>query len=312
MARVRSPKYPNYHLAKAIDNIEKVYNADRTAQLHRETIAKHLGYSGLSGSSDTSIATIAQYGLLERIGKGEMRVSQLAVDVLVPESEAQRIKAVNKAALTPPLFLEIYNHFEGRTPSDEALRTYLLRRDFNDRAIKPIVKSLGPTFSMIKKAGEKENESESGGGFTLNDANIDEPGDNDVVYGGAAVGNLVQWERDGALQLPTPSRVRHVTEDGDWVFVDGSETGIPMSQTIVEQQTAAPIAPLVVAPKMPLAAPPANDALPEGSFILSSGKVKDVSFEVRVTGEVNQTVIDRIIAYLTLTKDDYPAPRIPG
>ena len=114
------------------------------------------------------------------------------------------------------------------------------------------------------------------------------------------------------LQLPTPARVRHVTEDGDWLFIDGSETGIPMSQAIVEQQAPAH-APQIVAPILPLATPPANDSLPEGASILSSGKVKDASFEVRVTGEVNQTVIDRIIKYLELTKDDYPAPpKMPG
>lgn len=46
----------------------------------------------------------------------------------------------------------------------------------------------------------------------------------------------------------------------------------------------------------------ANDALSEGSFALSGGKAKDISFEVRVTAKVYQTVIDRIIAHLELTK----------
>jgi len=149
MARVRSPKYPNYPLSVAIENIRKVYDADRTASLPREVIARHLGYSGLSGASDGNIATLAQYGFLERTSSGEMKVSQLAIDILVPEDENQRKTAINKAALAPSLFLEIWNHFEKRIPSDEALRTYLLRREFNDRAINPIMKSFAPTVSMM-------------------------------------------------------------------------------------------------------------------------------------------------------------------
>lgn len=298
MARVKSPKYPNYSLAKAIENIQKVYNADRTAQLPREVIAKHLGYSGLSGASDGSIATLAQYGLIDRISKGEMKVSSLAVDIIVPESSEQKQRAVNKAALTPPLFTEIFNQFEGHVPSDEALKIYLLRREFNDRAINPILKSFSSTFAMIKE----QVETESGGNDDLkgSESTVSETG---TVFGGAKVGDVVQWEHDGRLKLSTPTRVRHITDDNEWVFVDGSETGIPMLQTIVEKNLTPP--PAVVPPTLALATPPAEDVLPEDSYILSSGKVKDVSFEVRVTGEVNQTVIDRIIAYLELAKGDY-------
>ncbi len=60
----------------------------------------------------------------------------------------------------------------------------------------------------------------------------------EVKYGGAAQGDLVQWEIDKILQLAQPARVRAVqTHEGkEWVFVDGSETGMPMEQVIVEQK----------------------------------------------------------------------------
>ena len=159
MSRTKSPRYPNYPLSEAINNVDKVFDADRTVPLPREVIAKHLGYSGISGASDSKIATIVQYGLLERTGKAEMKVSQLAVDILLPENEAQKQAAINRAALKPPLFAEIWNHFEERIPTDVALRTYLLRRGFNDRAIDPIMKSFAPTMEMMKQS----KDSESGG-----------------------------------------------------------------------------------------------------------------------------------------------------
>jgi hypothetical protein len=59
-----------------------------------------------------------------------------------------------------------------------------------------------------------------------------------VTYGGARVGDFVQWESQGAFQFPEPLRVRLVTEDGKWVAVEGSETGIPMDQVIVQERPA--------------------------------------------------------------------------
>jgi hypothetical protein len=57
-----------------------------------------------------------------------------------------------------------------------------------------------------------------------------------VTYGGARIGDLIQWESDGVLRLERPLRVRLVTEDDNWVAVEDSETGIPMDQVIVEER----------------------------------------------------------------------------
>ena len=231
MARTKSPKYPNFPLSQAIDRVRKVYEADRASPLPREVIAKHFGYSGLSGASDSTIATVGQYGLLDRVGKGEMKVSQLAIDILIPESEAQKQDAINQAILSPPLFREIWNHFDQRVPSDDALRTYLLRRDFHDRAIEPVMRSFEPTVAMMKKQNESE-----GGGLPLDDDAESSQSDDESRSVGASVGDFVQWESQGALQFEQPRRVRWVSPDGTHLAVDGSSTGIPMEQVIVEDR----------------------------------------------------------------------------
>lgn len=68
------------------------------------------------------------------------------------------------------------------------------------------------------------------------------------------VGDLVQVEIDGALQLATPAKVRAVKEhEGDfWVFVENSEAGIPMEQVIVEQKAGSPAR--STPPRLPLEA----------------------------------------------------------
>src|SRR5690606_15184062 len=75
-------------------------------------------------------------------------------------------------------------------------------------------------------------------------------GDEVTKFGGAKVGDLVQWESQGALQFPTPRRVRLVSEDGNWVAVEGIEKGLPMDEILVE---GAPDNPRSEAPTFPLA-----------------------------------------------------------
>jgi hypothetical protein len=66
-----------------------------------------------------------------------------------------------------------------------------------------------------------------------------------------SVGDFVQWVSGGAVQFPEPRRVRALSDDGDWAFVDGSQTGIAMSELEV-----------VTAPR-PTRRPPPTLPLPE-------------------------------------------------
>jgi hypothetical protein len=58
--------------------------------------------------------------------------------------------------------------------------------------------------------------------------------------------------------MEEPTRVRLVSDDGQWVAVECSETGIPMSEVIVEQR--APAAP----PTFKIEPQKRDDALREG------------------------------------------------
>lgn len=244
MARQHSPSYPNMPLSKAISAVQKIFDADRQAPVDRAVAAKHIGYSGQSGASDKALASLAHYGLLEKAGKGETRVTQLAVDILHPDTPAERRSALRKAGLNPGIFQEIYDRYDGRLPSEEALRSYLLRANFQNIAINPVIHSFGETFRFL----EQEKAFESGGagsdpGPDSNGQGEEEDEEPAVVFGGARVGDLIQWESQGMLQLEKPTRVRHVTDDGQWIAVEGSETGIPMGEVIVQERPAASPAP---------------------------------------------------------------------
>ena len=82
MIRSRSPQYPSLSLPQSIDMVVKLHKANRTSVITRETAAKDMGYSGLTGRSLTVIAALAQFGLVEKAGKGDIKVSRRAVDIL--------------------------------------------------------------------------------------------------------------------------------------------------------------------------------------------------------------------------------------
>ncbi len=292
--RSKSPSYPNYSLRKALQFAATVYDADRRNPIDRSVLAKHMGYTSLSGAADKSLSTMLQYGLVEKVAKGEVRMTQLAVDIMYPDKPADRAKALLQAAFSPTLFRDLKERFPDDRFSEDALRSYLMRQGFLDRAIGPVNSAYSDTVAFLQQEKAYESGSPSGTDTPSSGAPATEE---KAVYGEAAVGDLVQWEADGVLRLETPTRVRAISEDGKWIFVEGSETGIPMEQTIVEQK--APATP-VVPPTMPLQTA-ITTAVGEAEWM--HNKVgPDTSVRLLVKGDIGPKEIGRLIKLLNAQK----------
>jgi hypothetical protein len=157
--RSQSPGYPNAALPKAIQSVRQIFDADRRNPIERELAAKHIGYSGSSGAADKAIATLAHYGLTEKVGKGEIRVSQLALDIIHPNKPEDRKRALLQAAFNPQIFKDLRERFSEGHVSEGALESYLKRENFLDRAITPVTKAYLETCRYL----EQEKAFESGG-----------------------------------------------------------------------------------------------------------------------------------------------------
>lgn len=242
MSRPQSPGYPNFPLEKAVDLVGLVFENDRRNIVDREVAAKHIGYSGLSGASEKALATLAHYNLLQKAGKGQTQVTQTAVDILHPDSEEDRAVALRDAAFSPAIFASISERFADGPPSEGALKSWLKRENFLDRAINPVTKAYLETLRYL----EQQKAIESGGVTPVSESEQSSRNGHNRRFGGANLGDLVQWESNGALQFERPLRVRAVSDDGQWIAVEGTDTGIPMSQILVEQaasQTTPPVFP---------------------------------------------------------------------
>jgi len=158
---------------------------------------------------------------------------------------------------------------------------------------------------------EQEKVSESAGAQApLPPESDGEDGDMATVFGGAKVGDLVQWEANGALMMERPMRVRLVTEDGQWVAVEGSETGTPMEQVIVQERAATPASPpptfkidTPAQSKAPLVAAAADE-----TEWMRNRVGRETSVRLLVSGKMGAKEIGKLITLLeaqrTVLEDD--------
>lgn len=259
---IRSPSYPNMPLREAVELVGRIEQQYRSNPIDRMLAARLIGYTTLSGPANKTLAALASYGLLERAGKGETRVTERARNILHAPTQDQRLTRIREAALEPELYRELRERFAGiAVPPEEGVINHLNRQGFNTNAVRPAARAFLATMSYL----EEISASESHG---VDRPEVQNPLAPDPKFGGAAVGDLIQWEGKGALRLEKPRRVRALSEDGAWVFVEQSETGIPMSEVIVEEKATHESKP----PALPLA-----DVTPKGMrkevFALDEGDV---------------------------------------
>ena len=271
---VRSPSYPNTPLSAAIDQVRKIESQYRLGQVDREVAAKLLGYSGLNGPSAKALAALAHYGLVERAGKGELRVTPRAGAILYSDDKAERLRELRAAALEPQLFRDLQEKWPGIIPPEDGVITYLNRQGFNQSAIRPAARAYLETLLFLEQQGA--NESHEIEPRDRSDSSTPKDGETKITYGGARIGDWIDYESGGAITNPEPMRVRGLSDDGRWVFVDGSTSGLEMDQVIVVDPPEGgekPARPTLPLPKKP----DADEQLKPGSrkavFPLDDGDV---------------------------------------
>lgn len=151
MARVRSPNFPVMSLPDAINRIEIIYDKEQTVPADRETLAEHLGYSGLNGASLKQLSALNKYGLLEDAGDKRFRVSKLAMAIMHPASAQEKADAIREAAEGPALFRQLDEQFDGQRPSETNLRSWLLRNSFSKSAVDSVIKAYNETMDLVDR-----------------------------------------------------------------------------------------------------------------------------------------------------------------
>jgi hypothetical protein len=149
----RSPGYPVFDLAEAIQKADAVYKAEKRTATTPEVIASHMGYSQATGPGGRSVSALRQYGLIEE-SSGQYRISDLGYTLIHFDHGSDEWRsAVVEAAKRPILFRELAEKYQNDVPSDATLRNELLNRGFNPSAVSDVITIFRNTMSLAEQAG---------------------------------------------------------------------------------------------------------------------------------------------------------------
>src|SRR5207247_2454382 len=143
--------YPSIGLSDAIKKLRKVYAAHGKTAITAEEAVGSWGHNSLHGLATVELSALKKYGLLEASGPENLKLSQLAIDLVLGESDSPAYAdALRKAALYPTLFREIYEeHQEDGIPSDRALKLHLVKsKNFSESGADKFIKAFRDTLTV--------------------------------------------------------------------------------------------------------------------------------------------------------------------
>lgn len=300
MANARSPQYPYIDLGEAISKIEIIYDREDRAPFTREVAAKHCGYASYNGSAAKVMSALKKYGLIEKTSSG-FKLTADAIKIVVLKNSDQkdkRAKAIEHAAKSVDLFETLIEEI-GTTASEHNLIAQLQIRGFTKDGAEKAAKTYLSTMELLEQNSK----------YLVSDVNSKETVSIKPKPLDLEIGDFIQWESNGSLQLPVSAKIRAISEDKKWVFIEGSEVGIPTSEVILENkgiEHTTKHTPTLPLPSDTFQKPMKTPEKGKSEFaVLVSGKVKNAYFEVRTDGPVDVKLIDRIISYLQMAKQDY-------
>ena len=307
----RSPGFPFINLGKAVERLTTMYDFAKRSQVKLEPLYKHWELSPKSTNSKKTIAAMKYFGLIEDSGRGDDRlvsVSQRGLRILLEhEGSERKAQEIKDAALSPAMYKYLWEKYADDMPHDDAIKSDLIfNTGFNESSVggflndykKTITYALLGSSDRISHENDQEND--------RNDAPKDIPD----------VGDTIQWTSSGVDQLNPPKKV--IALQDDWIFVEGSNSGIPMSEVnIIEKaQTVSKLEPIIppILTNPSIIRPPSNlglegesvAILDEEQVFLSSALSKNednpVSFRLLVKGDMGVNEIGKLIKLLEAQK----------
>lgn len=317
MSKERSPNYPGRNLGDAIQDASTLYEKEGRTAFVGAVAAKALGYKSFSGPSKVRLAAMKQYGLLDQKGKGELQLSERALTlILMNASHSEWKNAVRAAAMAPPIFNELYR--DKLSASDESItHTLVVDKHFTADGAANCIRVWRATMEFSHLDGHAEKVlQDTFNSVSMSGQNKDQlVRENDGKNQELQIGDYVQWCSQGVDQFPIPMRIAGFYDDGAYAYVEGSQTGLPISELEKRYDPEQPIVPsrgtaqehesLRDAGGQTMAARMTSPQT--GQQIGAAIPVTpDCSISIMAVGQVTQGAIDNLVKYLELFKGSFP------
>jgi hypothetical protein len=290
--RHRSPNYPGISLKAAVEKITAWYKADGHVASLKAAAMTHM-----NGDLGRVVSALKTFGLVNE-SDGRIKLDQRGLDIVARQADDQKRKqALRSAVMGPAVYREIIKEYPNGLPSDATLQAELVTsKSFNHKHVEAFIKDLKTSlaFAEITPA-------------TVLDSEVDEETEDVPAL---KVGDSVQWESQGIAQFQNPRAITGFSDDSEWAFVEGSSTGVPVSELEVVTPTAHEPPPMTLPERIKPKSPPPNPAFSQPQNRTPVGAdipvAKDCLMGVNAQGRVTQEGIAKLISYLGLIKTSFP------
>lgn len=229
----RGPAYPYVNLEDAVALARKTYDYTKRAPALIDAVVTNAWKASPTSSSSVKIvAALKYFGLLEDVpapaGRPDaklVKITDRAYRIIVDEeSSLARKQAIADAALAPKAYQLCWSKWGKDMPP--SMRSSLIFDDgFIESTVDGFIKDYKKTveFSGLLSAQPDDGK---------------QPDAKNGASKGASsirVGDYIQWESGGVL-LIAARQVKGISSDGQFLMVDGSDTGVPIHEaTVVEK-----------------------------------------------------------------------------
>jgi hypothetical protein len=231
--RTRSPAYPFVNLEGALLRARQFHAKEQRNAANVAVAATHWGFKSDSSNAAQILAALISFGLLQDDGVGDkrtVRLTQNALRILLdtrPDSK-EREELIKQAALAPKIHRELWKKWGTKLPSDAQLRHTLLFEwpmPFNENSVGYFIREYKSTIAFAKLLDSDKVDSE-----------VKDNGDSeeDAAPYIAKIGDYVQWEHNGVLGFPEALKVKGISPDGTYAYVDGQNGAVPIKELIRE------------------------------------------------------------------------------
>jgi hypothetical protein len=222
----RGPSYPYVDLEQGIALARKMYDFTKRAPAPLDSVISDAWkYSATSSSGQKVLAALKAFGLVEDApgtnGKA-LKLTQRSIRILLDEEDSsERRDEIKKAALSPKWYEFCWKTWGKDMPA--SMRSNLLiEHGFVDTTVDSFLKDYKKTIAF---AG------------LLDDLPLGK--NEDGTPEGAAsfhIGDYVQWESQGVLQMPEARRIAAFFDDGKYATVEGSSNPVPVAELIAAER----------------------------------------------------------------------------
>jgi hypothetical protein len=226
----RSPSYPALDLESTLERARTLSEVAGQHAAGVQAVTSAWGYGPKSSGGHQAIAALKKFGLAQDEGSRsnrKIRLTTLGRELLFygdnrdsPEWQSR----ARKAALTPPIHVELWSEYRGQLPDDRVIKHYLLfgrTPNFNDSGADDLLKEFRRTITFARL-------SESGATVSENGADNDDESEEESGEIMTPPAMIEEEKKDPHDPKPSKHRTIQVTySPTDWALV---QAPFPMSE----------------------------------------------------------------------------------